>query len=255
LFDYLFLFYELDRPHSQETVMIRFYFNPAPNPAKVSLFLEESGLPYELVPVDTRKGEQHAPGFRRVNPNGKVPAIVDTEGPGGTEARIFDSGAILLYLGEKTGRFIGEPKDRPELLSWLFFVSTGIGPYSGQAVHFQHAAPEKLPYAVNRYRREAERHYRILDDHLNGRDFIVGNQYSIVDMSAWGWLDRASRVLPGEGDTLDAFPNLKRLMQTIDARPAAVRARAVGSGHTFKQTMDEEALRAMFPSNYPAAAE
>ena len=101
---------------------------------------------------------------------------------------MFDSSAILLYLGEKTGRFIGAPADRPELLSWLFFVATGLGPFSGQAVHFQHAAPEKLPYAVNRYRREIERHYRVLDKQLIGRDFIIGD-YSIVDMSAWGWLD------------------------------------------------------------------
>jgi glutathione S-transferase len=143
--------------------LIRFYFNLAPNPAKVALMLEELGLPYEAVPVDTAKGEQHAPAFRAINPNGKVPAIIDTEGPGGREARVFDSSAILLYLGEKAGRFVGSPADRPELLSWLFFIATGLGPFSGQAVHFQHAAPEKLPYAVNRYRREVERHYRVLD--------------------------------------------------------------------------------------------
>ena len=119
---------------------------------------------------------------------------------------MFDSSAILLYLGEKTGRFIGTPADRPELLSWLFFIATGVGPFSGQAVHFQHAAPEKLPYAVNRYRREIERHYRVLDNHLAGREFIVGGDYSIADMSAWGWLTRASRVLPGTDDPLADFP-------------------------------------------------
>ena len=174
--------------HGQKEVnVIRFYYHPTPNPNKIALFLEESGLAYEIVPVYTSKGEQHAPTFRAINPNGKVPAIIDTEGVGG-EARVFDSGAILLYLGDKIGRFTGAPADRPELLSWLFFIATGIGPFSGQAVHFQHAAPEKLPYAVNRYRREIERHYRVLDEHLAGRDFIVGNDYSIVDMSAWGWL-------------------------------------------------------------------
>src|SRR3954451_25102024 len=113
------------------SAMIRFYFHPTPNPAKVALFLEESGLTYELVPVDTSKGEQHQPSFRAVNPNGKVPAIVDTEGPGGKEARVFDSSAISLYLAEKTGRFIGQPADRGKLLSWLFFVGTGLGPFSG----------------------------------------------------------------------------------------------------------------------------
>jgi GSH-dependent disulfide-bond oxidoreductase len=234
--------------------MIRFYFNLAPNPAKVALMLEELGLPYEAIPVDTAKGEQHAPAFRAINPNGKLPAIVDTEGPGGREARVFDSSAILLYLGEKTGRFIGTPADRPQLLSWLFFIATGLGPFSGQAVHFQHAAPEKLPYAVNRYRREVERHYRVLDKQLAGREYIIGSDYSIADMSAWGWLTRASRVLPGEDDALAAFPNLKRLFEAVDARPAAARAKAVGKDHPFKKEVDEETKRAMFPSNYPEIA-
>jgi len=234
--------------------MIRFYFNLAPNPAKVALFLEEAGLPYEAIPVDTRKGEQHSPAFRAVNPNGKVPAIVDTEGPGGKEARVFDSTAILLYLAEKTGKFLGAPAERPELLSWLLFIASGLGPYSGQAVHFQWAAPDGLGYAVNRYRREAERHYQVLDDHLAGRAFILGDAYTIADMSAWGWLDRASRVLKGAEDPLLPFPHLKRLFETVDARPAAARARALGKDHVFKTADDEEARRALFPSNYPPAA-
>ncbi|MCA0011979.1 glutathione S-transferase N-terminal domain-containing protein [Mesorhizobium sp. B292B1B] len=232
--------------------MILFYFHPTPNPAKVALFLEESGLPYELVPVDTSKGEQHQPSFRAVNPNGKVPAIVDTEGPAAKEARVFDSSAILLYLAEKIGRFLGEPADRGELLSWLFFLGTGLGPFSGQAVHFQFAAPEGLDYAVNRYRREAERHYRVLDDHLAGRDYMVGSVYTIVDMSGWGWIDRASRVMKGAADPLAAFPNIKRWFAGIDARPAVARARAVGNDHEFKTVSDEETKRALFPSNYPA---
>ncbi len=234
--------------------MIRFYFNTAPNPVKVALMLEELGQPYEAIPVDTAKGEQHGPAFRAINPNGKVPAIVDTEGPGGREARVFDSNAILLYLGEKAGRFIGTPADRPDLLSWLFFIATGLGPFSGQAVHFQRAAPEKVPYAVNRYRREVERHYRVLDKHLAGREHIVGADYSIVDMCAWGWLMRAPIVLPGDDDPLAAFPNVKRLVQMVDARPAAVRAKAVGKDHPFKREVDEDTKRAMFPSNYPEIA-
>lgn len=232
--------------------MIRFYFHPTPNPAKVALFLEESGLPYEAIPVDTSKGEQHTAAFRAINPNGKVPAIVDTEGPGGKEARVFDSTAILIYLAEKTGKFLGKPGDRPELLSWLMFISSGLGPFSGQAVHFQYAAPESLPYAINRYRRETERHYKVLDDHLQGRTFIVGENFTIADMSAWGWLERANRVLKGE-NVLDAFPNLKRLYQTVDARPAAARARTIGKDHQFKPLGDEESRRALFPSNYPPA--
>jgi len=164
--------------------MIELFFHPTPNPMKVALFLEESGLPYEVVPVDTGRGEQHLPAFRAVNPNGKVPAIIDTDGPGGKPVRVFDSSAILLYRGQKTGQFMASPSEHGELLSWLFFIASGIGPYSGQAVHFQRSAPEKLPYAINRYRREAERHYQVLEDQLAGRKFILGTSYTIADMSA-----------------------------------------------------------------------
>jgi GSH-dependent disulfide-bond oxidoreductase len=234
--------------------VIRLYFHPTPNPAKIALFLEEAALPYETIPVDTSKGEQHLPAFRAVNPNGKVPAIVDTDGPGGNEVRVFDSTAILFYLAEKTGKFLGKPDDRGELLSWLLFIASGLGPFSGQAVHFQFAAPEGLGYAVNRYRREAERHYQVLNDHLAGRTFVVGDTYTIADMSAWGWLDRASRVRKGADDPLGPFPNLKRLFETVDVRPAAARARAVGKDHDFKKIVDEQTKRSLFPSNYPPAA-
>jgi GST-like protein len=238
----------------RKSSMIRFYFHPTPNPAKVALFLEEADLACEAIPIDTSKGEQHTPAFRTINPNGKVPAVVDTEGPGGKEARVFDSTAILIYLAEKTGHFLGSPADRPELLSWLMFIASGLGPFSGQAVHFQFAAPAGLAYAVNRYRREAERHYWVLNDHLAGRKFIVGDTYTIADISAWGWLDRASRVLKDEADPLATFSNLKRWFQAIDARPAVARARAVGKDHEFKKVNDEETKRALFPSNYPTAA-
>lgn len=234
--------------------MIRFYFHPTPNPAKIGLFLEEAGLAYQAIPVDTSKGEQHAPSFLAINPNGKVPAIVDTEGSGGREARVFDSTAILIYLAEKTGTFLGAPEDRPELLSWLLFIASGLGPFSGQAVHFQYAAPAGLDYAVNRYRREAERHYQVLNDHLEGRSHLVGDSYTIADISAWGWLDRAARVMKGADDPLAPFPNLKRLFETVDARPAAARARDIGRDHPFKQVNDEETQRALFPSNFPPAA-
>ncbi len=234
--------------------MIRLYFHPSPNPMKVVLMLEEAGLEYEIVPLDTRKGQQHASDFRDVNPNGKVPAIVDTTGEGGAQIRVFDSNAILLYLGDKIGRFVGSPAERGEMLSWLMFVATGIGPYSGQAVHFQRAAPEQIPYAINRYRREADRHYRVLDAHLKGREYIVGSAYSIVDINAWGWLDRASFVLPGDADPLLPYPELKRWFMAVDARSAVARTRAVAKNFSFKQEMDEEAKRALFPSNYPFVA-
>lgn len=231
--------------------MIRFYFHPTPNPLKIALFLEETGLAYELVPVDTSKGEQHSEAFRSINPNGKVPAIVDTDGPGGREVRVFDSAAILLYLGEKTGQLMGAPEDRPELLSWLMFLATGVGPFSGQAVHFQYAAPEGNDYAINRYRREIERHYEVLDKHLSGREYIVGDQYTLADISAWGWLIRAPRVMKGAEDALADFPNLKRWFLKIEARPAATRAKDVGKDHAFQKELDEAARRALFPSNYP----
>lgn len=234
--------------------MIRFYYHPTPNPAKVALFLEETGLPYDVVPVDTAKGQQHTAEFRAINPNGKVPAIIDTDGPGGAETRVFDSTAILLYLGEKTCKLMGAPADRGELLSWLFFIATGLGPFSGQAVHFQRAAPEKLSYAINRYRREAERHYRVLDKHLEGRDFIVGSGYTIADISGWGWIDRASFVLPGSDDPLAPYPNIRRWFRAVDARPAVAKTREVGSSLSFKKEVDEETRRALFPSNYPPAA-
>ncbi|GBQ22338.1 glutathione S-transferase [Gluconacetobacter sacchari DSM 12717] len=205
--------------------MIRFYFHPTPNPAKVALLLEETGLPYTVVPVDTREGAQHDPAFRAINPNGKVPAIVDPDGPGGGPARVFDSTAILLYLAEKTGRFLGTPADRPELLSWLMFIATGLGPFSGQTVHFQYFAPQDQAYALNRYRRETERHYQVLNDHLAEREYLVGDSYTIADMSAWGWLDRAPRILKGAEDTLAPWPHLDRYFQAIDARPAIARAR------------------------------
>lgn len=234
--------------------MIRFYFHPTPNPAKIALLLEETGLPYEVIPVDTKKGEQHTPTFRTINPNGKVPAIIDTDGPAGKEVRVFDSTAILLYLAEKTGQFLGSAQDRPELLSWLLFIASGLGPFSGQSVHFQFAAPEGLDYAVNRYRREAERHYQVLNDHLEGRTYIVGETYTIADMSAWGWLERASFVRKGADEPLAPYPNLKRLFEAVDARPAVARAKAVARNHEFKQVTDEQAKRALFPSNYPQPA-
>lgn len=234
--------------------MIYFYYHPTPNPAKISLFLEEAGLEYEVVPVDTSKGQQHDPEFRKINPNGKVPAIVDVDGPGGQPATVFDSTAILMYLAEKTGSFLGQAQDRPQLLSWLLYIGSGLGPFSGQAVHFQHAAPAGQDYAVNRYRREIERHYKVLDDHLNDREFIVGNEYTIADISAWGWLDRAPRVMKGAEDPLAPYPNIKRWFREVDARPAVARARMVGADIAFKKVIDEETKRALFPSNFPPAA-
>lgn len=220
--------------------MLKFYFSGAPNPTKVALLLEEAGIPYEAIPIDTRKGEQFKPEFVAINPNSKVPVIVDGD------ATVFDSNAILLYLGEKTGKFMppNTPAVRGELLSWLMFVATGIGPYSGQAVHFKHHAPEKLPYATTRYLFEVERHYTILNERLGKHRYMVGNTYTIVDMCLWGW----ARLLPyilGD-DAWAKFPNVKRLVDEISARPAAAKAVALKDKFTFKAEMDDEARSHMF---------
>ncbi len=227
--------------------MIEFYYNTGPNPLKVALFLEEAGLTYEVKPVDTRLGEQFAPAFLKVNPNGKVPAIVDGE------AIVFDSNAILLYLAEKTGRFL--PKDTPvargEMLSWLMFVATGVGPYSGQSVHFRHFAPEKIPFAVNRYHREVERHYELLNNRLADRPYLLGETYTLVDMALWGWARMLHFVIGAE--SWAAFPHVRRLYDEISARPAAKAAEALGTKYTFKKDMDEDARRNLFPSNVAKA--
>ena len=222
--------------------MIRFYFNAAPNPMKVALFLEEAGLDYEPVPVDTKAGQQHGATFRAINPNGKVPALTDGE------AVVFDSNAILLYLAEKTGRFL--PSDsgdaaRGALLSWLMFVASGVGPYSGQAVHFRHFAKDRNAYAYDRYRFEAQRHWQIVEDRLGQGPYMLGRDYTIVDMAVWGWADRLPFML-GD-DAMEAYPNIARLQAEIEARPAAARARALPTRHSFKQEMDEEAIRHMYP--------
>ena len=223
--------------------MLKFYVHHTPNPMKVALFLAEAGLEHELVPIDTFKGEQHAEAFRRVNPNGKLPAIEDDG------VRVFDSTAILIYLADKHGVLAGATSERGELLSWLMFVASGLGPYSGQSVHFRTVGKDKGEgYAENRYLREAERHYRVMDEHLAGRECFVGGSFTIADVSAWGWVDRASRVL-GEG-RLAEFPEVKRWFDGVDARPAVARARDSVKDIAWKNDFDEETARAMFPSNY-----
>ncbi len=217
--------------------MIEFYYNLAPNPTKVALCLEEMGLPYALKPIDTRKGEQHEPAYLAINPNAKLPAIIDDG------VTVFDSNAILLYLSEKTGQF-GSP-DRGPLLSWMMFVASGIGPYSGQAVHFRNVAPEPKEYAVNRYTFEAKRHWGILNDRLANNRFMLGDTYTVVDMAVWGW----SRLVPMilGADAYAGLPHVKRHVDEIGARPAAARALALKDRHVFKAEMDEAARIAMFP--------
>jgi len=223
--------------------MIKLYYHPSPNPAKVALYLEEAGLPYEVIPIDTRKGEQHSPAFLKINPNGKTPALVDGD------AVVFDSNAILLYLAEKTGKFLSKatPAERAHMYSWLMFVATGIGPYSGQAVHFKHFAPEPKVYALNRYDFEANRHWDIVNAHLEGRKYMVADAYTIVDMAVWGWARAIPFVLGQEAWA--KLPNVKRLLDEINARPAAQRVEALKTAHTYKAEVDEDARKALFPQN------
>jgi GST-like protein len=222
--------------------MLQFYFHPSPNPLKVALLLEELQTPFELVAVDTFKGQQHQPGFLKINPNGKVPAIVDDG------IAVFDSHAILLHLSAKHGKFVpAAASQHAEMLSWLLFVATGLSPFSGQAVHFQHHAPEPLPYARNRYLKEVERHYRILDARLAGSKYLAGDSYSIADMALWGWANFAGYILGEKG--LTDYPHVKRLVDEISARPAAARAQALKEKLTLKAEFDEETRRALFPQN------
>jgi GSH-dependent disulfide-bond oxidoreductase len=226
--------------------MLKFFYNTAPNPMKVALLLEELGLPYEAIPVDTRMGQQHEAAFTAVNPNSKVPAIID----GGVT--VFDSNAILLFLADREHKFVPSHDDhagRGAMLSWMMFIASGIGPFSGQSVHFRHVAPEPKEYALNRYDFEAHRHWSVLEAHLSKHQYMLGSEYSVVDMAFWGW----ARVLPFILGTAEAtwnnYPNVKRLLDEISARPAAKRTDALKTKHAFKTEMDEAARKAMFPQN------
>ncbi|MBU0778716.1 MAG: glutathione S-transferase N-terminal domain-containing protein [Alphaproteobacteria bacterium] len=223
--------------------MIKFYFHPSPNPAKVALLLEELGVAYDAVPVDTRKGEQFTPEFLAINPNGKTPAMTDGD------AKLFDSTAILMYLANKEGKFLPDntPEAQAQYLSWMMFVASGIGPYSGQSVHFKHFAPEPKDYAVNRYGYEAERHWGLIDQRLSEGAYMMGDTYTVLDMAVWGWARAVPFILGA--DAWENLPNLKRLLDEINARPAAKAAEAMFASHTFKKEMDDDAKAMMFPQN------
>lgn len=198
--------------------MIDFYFWPTPNGQKVAIFLEEAELPYKLIPVDTRKGEQFEPAFLKISPNNKIPAIVDHDAEGGSLA-VFESGAILLYLAEKIGRFLPRSsRARTEAIQWLMWQMSGFGPMLGQAHHFRLYAPEKIAYCIDRYTKEAGRLYAVLDRRLQDREFIV-DEYSIVDMATWPWV--APRKL--QGQDLANFPNVARWHETMKRRPGVRR--------------------------------
>ncbi|MFI4986430.1 MAG: glutathione S-transferase N-terminal domain-containing protein [Alphaproteobacteria bacterium] len=204
--------------------MIDVYFWMTPNGYKVTILLEELGWPYRVIPVHIGKGEQFAPEFLKISPNNKIPAIVDHDGPGAAPLALFESGAILMYLAEKSGwRFMpAEPRQHYKVLEWLMFQMAGIGPMLGQAHHFRKYAPEPIPYAIERYTNEARRLYGVLDRRLGEAEYLAGD-YSIADMATYPWI----RPHRWQGQDLADFPNLKRWYETVKARPAVERGIAV----------------------------
>jgi GST-like protein len=205
------------------------------------MFLEEAGLPYTLVPVNIGAGDQFKPDFLKIAPNNRIPAIIDQEPAGGGEPiSVFESGAILLYLAEKTGKLIpAELRDRVEVLQWLFWQMGGLGPMAGQNHHFSQYAPEKLPYAIDRYVNETGRLYAVLNKRLADREFVAGS-YSIADIAAYPWIVPYER----QGQNLEDFPNLKRWFEAIQSRPATVRA--YEKAEAFKErALDVEQSRSL----------
>ncbi len=204
--------------------MIDLYYWTTPNGHKITMFLEESGLPYAIKPVNISAGEQFKPEFLAIAPNNRIPAIVDHEPTGGgAPITLFESGAILLYLAEKSGQFIpADLRGRVEVLQWLMWQMGGLGPMAGQNHHFSQYAPEKIPYAIERYVKETNRLYGVLNKRLADRTFMAGNAYSIADMAAYPWIVPWSR----QGQNLDDFPNVRRWFDAIRARPATIRAYA-----------------------------
>ena len=223
--------------------MINLYYWPTPNGHKITIFLEETGTDYRIIPVHIGRGEQFKPDFLKISPNNRMPAIVDrAPADGGAAISVFESGAILLYLAEKIGQFIPEHiRDRVEVLQWLFWQMGGLGPMAGQNHHFVKYAPEKIPYAMERYIKETSRLYAVLDRRLADREFVAGD-YSIADMAAYPWIVPHER----QQQNVDDFPNLKRWFEAIRERPAVVRAYEKGAAISAKPVVDEDAKKFLF---------
>jgi GSH-dependent disulfide-bond oxidoreductase len=223
---------------------IDLYYWPTPNGWKITIFLEEVELPYNVIPVDITAGDQFEPTFLEISPNNKMPAMIDPEGPDGAPISVFESGAILIYLSEKTGRFLpGSPRERYEVLQWLMFQMGHVGPMLGQAHHFRQYAPEEVPYAIDRYTNEATRLYGIMDWRLSETDYFAGEEYSIADMAIYPWVVSRER----QGQRLENFSNLARWYEKIAARPAVQRALEVGSELRRPiADLDEEASDTLF---------
>jgi len=224
--------------------MIDLYYWPTPNGHKITLFLEETGLDYRVRPIDISAGDQFKPAFLALSPNNRMPAIIDNEPvDGGEPISVFESGAILLYLAEKTGEFL--PKDirgRKSVTEWLFWQMGGLGPMAGQNHHFGQYAPEKIPYAIARYVKETNRLYGVLDRRLKHREFLAGDDYTIADMASYPWVVPWKR----QQQNLDEFPNLQRWFKLIAGRPATVRAYAKGEPYSSRPAVTEEGKKILF---------
>ena len=227
---------------SEQTKPIELHYWPTPNGWKVSIMLEELGVPYETHYVNIGAGEQFKPEFLAIAPNNRMPAIVDPEGPGGQPVSVFESGAILQYLGRKFGRFYPqEERARIAVEEWLFWQVGGLGPMAGQAHHFRQYAPEKIAYGIDRYTNEVNRLYGVMNKRLEGREYLA-DEYSIADMASFGW------VVPhkNQGQDLDDFPNLKRWFETVGARPAVQRGKELGQEHRKNLADDKDAQKVLF---------
>ena len=224
--------------------MIDLYYWTTPNGHKITIFLEEANLPYSIKPINISIGEQFKPEFLKISPNNRIPAIVDNDAADSSKGplSVFESGAILQYLAEKTGKFLpADVRGRSDVMQWLFWQMGGLGPMAGQNSHFNNYAPEKLPYAIDRYVKETERLYGVLDERLDGRDFIAGD-YSIADMASYPW------VVPHErhGQKLDEFPHLKRWFRAMGERPAVQHAYEIAKTINTKPTVNDESKSLLF---------
>jgi GST-like protein len=225
-----------------QTKPIELHYWPTPNGWKITIMLEELGVPYEVKYVNIGKGEQFEPAFLKIAPNNRMPAIVDPEGPGGKPISVFESGAILQYLGRKFGRFYpADERARVEVDQWLFWQVGGLGPMAGQAHHFRQYVGDKIPYAVDRYTNEVNRLYGVMNKRLADRDFLAGD-YSIADMAAIGWV----KPYKNQGQEIEDFPNLKRWFDRLLARPAVAKALTVGEEYRRNLADDKEAQKVLF---------
>jgi GSH-dependent disulfide-bond oxidoreductase len=224
--------------------MIELFYWPTPNGHKITLLLEEASIPYKITRVDISSGEQFAEDFLKISPNNRMPAIIDhSPTDGGAPVSVFESGAILLYLAEKVKKFVpSDIRDRVRCLEWLFWQVGGLGPMAGQNHHFNGYAPEKIPYAIDRYVRETARLYRVLDKQLENRNYLCGDEYTIADMASYPWIVPHKR----QEQNLDDFPNVKRWFAAIRERPATVRAYAQGDFHTQPAEMSKKTRDILF---------